>query len=71
MPSKLRVRDLEAENAQLRAKMQKMELDWEMDRDALEWYRSEGLPTSEAEMLQRKGPTISEVLAECEQRFGK
>jgi hypothetical protein len=66
-----RIRELESENAQLKAKMQKMESDWEIDRDALQWYRSEGLPASEAEMLQRNGPTISDVLAECEREFGK
>ncbi|HKA06807.1 MAG TPA: hypothetical protein VKD71_06080 [Gemmataceae bacterium] len=66
-----RIRELEAENAELRTKMQKMESEWEDDRYALEWYRSEGLPKSEAEMLERKGPTISEILAECEREFGK
>jgi hypothetical protein len=66
-----RIRELENENAQLRAKMQQMESEWEDDRYALDWYRSEGLPKSEAEMLGRKGPTISDVLAECEREFGK
>jgi len=66
-----RIRELENENAQLRAKMQRMESEWEIDRNALEWHRSEGLPTSESEMLERKGPTISEVLSECEREFRK
>jgi hypothetical protein len=66
-----RIRELEAENAELRAKMLRMESEREDDRYALEWYRSEGLPTSETEMLQRQGPTISEVLADCEREFGK
>jgi hypothetical protein len=66
-----RIRELQSENAELRSKMQEIESEWQDDRHALDWYRSEGLPTSEAEMLQRKGPTISDVLAECEREFGK
>jgi len=53
---------LEAENARLRADADR----WEHDRDALAWYRSEGLPSSEKEFLERKGPSISDVIAECE-----
>ena len=68
-----RVRDLEEENRQLRAKMDQMEADWDLDRQSLEWYYSLGLPQSEAEMLEqvKTGPSISDVLAECEREFGK
>jgi hypothetical protein len=66
-----RIRDLEDENRQLRAKMAQMEADWDIDRQALESYHQMGLPESEAEMLERakSGPTISDVLAECEREL--
>ena len=68
-----RVRELEEENRQLRATMAQMEADWDLDRQSLEWYYSLGLPQSEAEMLEqvKTGPSISDVLAECEREFGK
>jgi hypothetical protein len=68
-----RVRELEEENRQLRAQMVRMEADWDLDRQSLEWYYSLGLPQSEAEMLEqvRTGPSISDVLAECEREFGR
>jgi hypothetical protein len=66
------IRELQAENAELRAKMQKMESEWEIDRDALEWHRSAGLPESAEEAANPKNAfTLSEVLAECEREFGK
>lgn len=66
-----RVRELEAENHQLRSKMAQMEADWDIDRQALETYHVMGMPESEAEMLERakSGPTISDVLAECEREL--
>jgi hypothetical protein len=66
-----RVRELEDENRQLRAKMAQMEAEWDLDRQALESYRELGMPVSEAEMLERakNGPTISDVLAECEREL--
>ena len=66
-----RVRELDEENRQLRGKMAQMEADWEMDREALESYRQLGMPKSEAEMLDRakSGPSISDVLAECEREL--
>jgi hypothetical protein len=67
-----RIRELENENAQLRAKMQRMESEWEIDRDALEWHRSAGLPESAEEAANPKNAfTLREVLAECEREFGK
>jgi hypothetical protein len=68
-----RIRELEDENRQLRSRMAQMESDWDLDRQSLEWYYSLGLPQSEAEMLEqvRTGPSISDVLAECERVFGK
>ena len=68
-----RVRELEEENRQLRAKMEQVEADWDLDRQSLEWYYSLGLPQSEAEMLDqiKTGPSISDVLAECERESGK
>jgi hypothetical protein len=68
-----RIRELEDENRQLRSKMAQMEADWDVDRQSLEWYYSLGLPQSEAEMLEqiRTGPSISDVLADCEREFGK
>jgi hypothetical protein len=61
-----RVRELEEENRQLRAKMAQMEDNWELDRQSLESYRQLGMPVSEAEVLgrARSGPSISGVLAE-------
>lgn len=66
-----RVRELEDENRQLRAKMAQMEADWDLDRQALESYHVLGMPVSEAEMLERAktGPSISDVLAECEREL--
>ncbi|MBO0697219.1 MAG: hypothetical protein J2P46_02380 [Zavarzinella sp.] len=66
-----RVRELEHENRELRARLQQVEAEWEIDRDALEWYERVGMPESEAEMLERvrTGPTISDVMAECEREF--
>jgi multidrug resistance efflux pump len=66
-----RARELENENRQLRAKMAQMEADWDLDRQSLEWYRQLGMPVSEVEMLERAktGPSISDVLAECEREF--
>ena len=66
-----RVRELEDENRQLRAKMAQMEADWDLDRQSLEWYHQLGMPVSEAEMLGRakSGPSISDVLAECDREF--
>jgi len=67
-----RIRELEGENAQLRAKMDQMRTEWELDRDALEWYRSEGLPQSAEEAINPKNAfTLREVLAEFEREFGK
>ncbi len=68
---KHRVRELENENQQLRAKMAQMEEEWDIDRQALESYHQMGMPESEAEMLERakSGPTISDVLAECEREL--
>jgi hypothetical protein len=70
-PTASRLRALEAENAELRAKIEKLEADRQLDRDELTWYHSLGLPESEAEMLERvrTGPSISDVLAECEREF--
>lgn len=53
---------LETENAKLRADADR----WQVDRDALAWYRSEGLPASEIEFLEKMGPSTSDVIAECE-----
>jgi hypothetical protein len=66
-----RVRELEEENRQLRARLQQVEAEWEIDRDALTWYERLGMPASEAEMLERvrTGPTLSDVMAECEREF--
>ena len=66
-----RVRELEEENRQLRARLQFVEAEWEIARDALAWYEHLGMPESEAEMLERvkTGPTISDVLAECEREL--
>ena len=66
-----RVRELEAENQRLRAQMAQMEEEWDLDRQALESYHQMGMPESEAEMLERakSGPTISDVLAECEREL--
>ena len=66
-----RVRELEEENRQLLARMAQMESDWDLDRQALESYHVLGLPTSEAEMLERAktGPSISDVIAECDREF--
>ena len=66
-----RVRELEAENQRLRAQMAQMEEEWDVDRQALESYHQMGMPESEAEMLERakSGPTISDVLAECEREL--
>lgn len=66
-----RVQELEEENRQLRARLQYVETEWEIARDALAWHENLGLPQSEAEMLEqvRTGPTISDVLAECEREF--
>jgi|GEM_PF-4506737 len=67
-----RIRELENENAQLREKMQRMESEWEDDRYALEWYRSEGLPESAEEAANPKNAfTLREILEECEREFGK
>jgi septation ring formation regulator EzrA len=65
-----RIRELEAENAQLRAKLEQVHEQWDLDRQALEWYHAQGLPKTEAEVLEGKGHTISEVLAECDREFG-
>jgi len=54
---------LEAENTKMRADADQ----WEHDRDALAWYRFEGLPASETEFLEKMGPSINDVIAECEQ----
>jgi hypothetical protein len=61
-----RIRELEAEVTLLHAKMNQMQLDFELDRQALEWYRAHGMPTSEVEMIERakSGPSISDVIAE-------
>ena len=66
-----RVRELEEENRQLQAKMAKMESDWDLDRQALESYHQLGMPLTEEEMLERArtGPTLGDVLAECEREF--
>jgi hypothetical protein len=66
-----RVRELENENRHLRATLQQVEAEWQIDRDALAWYERLGMPESEAEMLERvrTGPTISDVMAECEREF--
>jgi hypothetical protein len=66
-----RVREVEEENRQLRAKMAQMEEDWDLDRQSLESYHQLGMPTSEAEMLERAktGPSITDVITECEREF--
>jgi hypothetical protein len=66
-----RVRELENENRQLQARLEYVETEWEIARDALAWYEYPGMPASEAEMLERvkTGPTISDVLADCEREF--
>jgi len=66
-----RVGELEEENRQLRARLQYVEGEWEIASDALAWYEHLGMPQSEAEMLERvkTGPTISDVLAECEREL--
>ena len=68
-----RVRELEAENARLRAQVEQLQADRELDRQELEWYHALGLPLTEAEMLERAkaGPTISNVIAECEREYRK
>ena len=59
-----RIRELEEENQKLRAELDET-------TQALEWHQSLGLPLTEAEMLERArtGPTISDVIAECEREF--
>jgi len=66
-----RVRELEEENRQLRAKMARMEERWDLDRQSLESYRQLGMPATEAEALERAkaGPSISDVLSECGRVF--
>jgi len=67
-----RIRDLQAENAELRAKMQKMESDFQIDRDALERYHSLGLPESAEEARNPKNAfSLRQILDECEREFGK
>ena len=67
-----RIRELQAENAELRAKMQKMESDYQIDRDALEWYDSHGLPETEEEARNPKNAfSLRQILDECEREFGK
>ena len=68
-----RIRDLEVENRQLRAKVEKMEQDWDLDRQSLEWYYSMGLPVADAQIVEgaRTERSISEVMAECEGEFGR
>jgi len=66
-----RIRELEVENQRLQARLQHVEAEWEIDRDALAWHEYLCLPESEAEMLEqvRTGPTLSDVIAECEREF--
>ncbi len=68
-----RVRELEAENRALRADIEQLRQSTEIDRQELEWYHSLGLPLTETEMLEqaRTGPSISDVIADCEREFGK
>ena len=68
-----RIRDLEEENRQLRTDLDTSRHDAEFARKELDWYHVLGLPVSETEMLERAktGPTISDVIAECEREFGK
>jgi len=67
-----RIRELQAENAELREKMQKMETDHQIDRDALEWYHSQGLPETEDEARNPKDAfSLRQILDECEQELGK
>lgn len=68
-----RIRELEDENRKLRAELAKLREDAELDRQELEWFHSLGLPLTEAEMLEqaRTGPSISDVIAECERELGK
>jgi len=67
-----RIRELQTENAELRAKMQKLESDYQVDRDALEWYHSLGLPATEEEARNPKNAyTLRQILDECEREFGK
>jgi hypothetical protein len=68
-----RVRDLEEENRHLWARIEKIEQEWDLDRQSLEWYYSLGMPQTEAEMLEqaRTGLSIGDVLAECDPESGK
>ena len=52
--------------------MQKMESDFQIDRDALEWYHSLGLPESAEEARNPKNASsLRQILDECEREFGK
>jgi chromosome segregation ATPase len=68
-----RIRELEAETKQLHNKIEQMETDAEADRDALDWYRSCGLPLTEEEARNpgKDSFSLGEVLAECEREFGR
>jgi hypothetical protein len=66
-----RVRELEAENGQLRARLQYVETELEIATDALAWHEHLAMPASEAEMLERakNGPTLGDLIAECQREF--
>jgi hypothetical protein len=66
------IRELQAENAELRAKMQKMESDYQINRDVVDWYDSLGLPETEEEARNPKNAfSLRQILDECEREFGK
>ena len=62
------VRALENDNQRLQAELQQAKESADINLQELEWYYSLGLPSTESEMLERArtGPTIRDVLAECE-----